>query len=92
MKEGYCVTSRKFKHVSRLDRPDWKEHMAIRHSPWSMKEGLSWVKCLGERGAEDHYRRVYSKDRKVVKSIRSYAKSHETITGFIPKEIANTLE
>ena len=51
--------------VTRVDRPDWKEHMAREHSPWDAKRGTDdgprWVRCLGD-GAADHYRRVYSMD------------------------------
>lgn len=61
-RQGYRFVSRKWGMVSRIDRPDWKEHMAISHSPWSLEEGLEWVALIGEEGAEDHYRRVYSKD------------------------------
>jgi hypothetical protein len=60
---GYRVTSRKHVMLSRIDRPDWKRHMANLHSPWSVDEGLEWVAALGDYHAEDHYRRVYSQDK-----------------------------
>jgi len=59
---GYRATSNRYKMVARLDRPDWREHMAIRHSPWSLEEGMKWVNCLGH-SATEHYLRVYSRDR-----------------------------
>lgn len=83
-KEGYCVTSRKFGIVSRIDRPDWKEYMAKQQRPWSLKEGLEWVEALGEQDAEDFYRRCYSKDKLTIGKRKAsfYPKSHTTITGF----------
>jgi len=65
MKKGYRVTSRKHRQVTRVDRPDWRDYMAVRHAPWDIEDGLEWVECLG-RGAADQYRRVYSKDTLVV--------------------------
>jgi len=77
---GYCVTSRKFGLISRIDREDWKEYMASKHVSGN---GMAWVKCLGEIGAEDHYRRCYSKDTLEIGSrARKLPKSHETVTGF----------
>lgn len=62
--QGYAVTSRKHRMVSRIDRPDWREHMAQSACPWDAKgEGMAWVAALGRAGAADHYRRCYSKDR-----------------------------
>ena len=59
---GYCITSRKWRMASRIDRPDWKEYMAEKHAPWNPKgDGMKWVNLLGN-GAGDHYRRCYSKD------------------------------
>lgn len=60
--QGYRRVSTKHQLVSRVDRPDWREYMAMRHCPHD-PEGLGnrWVMCLG-KGAADHYRRVYSKD------------------------------
>ena len=84
--KGYCVTSRKFGIVSRIDRADWKIYMAKKHSPWSLEEGLEWVEALGEAGAEDHYRRCYSKDSIETGSynkVKSFPKSHFTITGYV---------
>ena len=83
---GYCVTSRKFGLVSRIDRDDWKEYMALLYSPWSLKVGMDWVSVLGD-GAEDHYRRCYSTDTIEVGQSRakSFPKSHTTTTGYILK-------
>lgn len=54
---GYARTSNRYKMVSRLDRPDWKEHMAASHP-----DGMDWVNRLGDRNAADWYRRCLSKD------------------------------
>lgn len=59
---GYRRVSRRFGHVARVDRPDWREELARRHSPWDPEgEGMRWVNALGD-GAADFYRRGYSKD------------------------------
>ena len=84
MEMGYRVTSRKWGLVSRIDRPDWKEYMAKHHSPHSLEEGLEWVKLLGEAGAEDHYRRVYSEDTLEVPELaRQMASSCGAVTGAV---------
>jgi hypothetical protein len=64
MKQGYRRVSRKFCQLSRIDREDWKEHMAKIHIPWNFEKGMNWVKCLERQpgSAEDHYRRCYSED------------------------------
>lgn len=54
---GYRRVSRKYGMLARIDRPDWREHMAGQHV-----RGMEWVDNLGS-GAADHYRRVYSRDR-----------------------------
>jgi len=59
---GYRCSSNRHRIVSRIDREDWKEHMARKHAPWSFQEGIEWVEGLGDRAA-DHYRRVYSRDK-----------------------------
>lgn len=64
---GYRVVSRKHRCVARVDREDWKEFMAQKHSPWRIEEGRKWVECLAG-GAADFYRRVYSKDTLTVTS------------------------
>ena len=61
--KGYKRISSKYRIVARIDREDWKEYMAKIHSPWSVKDGMEWVKCLGEEQAMNHYLRCYSKDR-----------------------------
>ena len=52
-REGYARVSNKYGHVSRIDRPDWREHMAVGNT--------AWLEALGNRAA-DHYRRCFSKD------------------------------
>jgi len=61
---GYRRTSNRHGLISRIDREDWREEMARKHSPWSFEEGMNWVKALSftPGGAEDHYRRCYSRD------------------------------
>lgn len=56
VRSGYRSTSNKFRHASRIDRPDWKEVMAAGHPG-----GMGWVAGLGV-GAADQYRRCYTKD------------------------------
>lgn len=73
--QGYAITSRAFCMATRIERPDWRENMAIRHAPWSLSEGLKWVSLLGGR-AGDHYRRVYSKDKVTV---------HEDVRKYMPR-------
>jgi hypothetical protein len=85
---GYRRTSNAFGIVSRIDREDWKEHMAIRHSPWSLEEGMEWIKCLGESSAEDHYRRCYSKDniefgKRLAYKVKHIESSNGAPTGYI---------
>lgn len=53
---GYCITSRRGTMATRLDRFDWRAHMATKQP-----SGERWVKLLG-KAAADHYRRVYSQD------------------------------
>lgn len=67
---GYRCTSRRSRSAARLDRPDWRRHMAEEHTrgfTWPperrLEEGLRWVSLLGDRGAADYYRRVTTKDR-----------------------------
>jgi len=64
--EGYCITSRKHNMAARIDRQDWREYMAQMHTPWDPRgEGRDWVVGLSA-GAADFYRRVYSKDKKIL--------------------------
>jgi hypothetical protein len=66
---GYVITSRAGRHATRIDRRDWREHMAKEHAPWDPEgQGMDWVKCLdqGGHGAADHYRRCYSRDSIIV--------------------------
>lgn len=62
IRQGYRATSNRYKTVSRLDRADWRGHMAERHAPWSKEEGERWVNALGAYASE-FYMRVYSRDR-----------------------------
>lgn len=58
--QGYCRVSRRHMILSRIDREDWREHMARDHAPWDWKgDGMSWAT---RSGMADHYRRCYSKD------------------------------
>lgn len=64
--KGYYVISLKYKTVARLDRRDWKEVIARQNSPWSLIEGMRDVENL--HNPADIYRRVFSKDKKVLSS------------------------
>lgn len=85
IKKGFCLTSNKFGIISRIDRPDWKNHMAILHTPWSLEEGLRWIDCLGEMDAEDFYRRCHTKDKIELgmNKGKTFPRSHTTITGYV---------
>ena len=84
--QGYCRTSLRHGLVSRIDRPDWKERMAKQHAPWSHEEGLTWVRNMGS-GAEDQYRRMYSRDTlEVGKAVNQFPPSGGTVTGYRAKE------
>ncbi len=64
---------------ARIDRPDWKEHMA------RVGGGEQWVQSMGLGAAADQYRRVYSKD--VIQFAQCEAKTIPTSchdeTGFV---------
>lgn len=63
--KGYAITSRKYRSANRLDRPDWREHMAKSHAPWDPTgDGMSWVRSLDQHGhsAADFYRRCHGSD------------------------------
>ncbi|KVR21647.1 hypothetical protein WK13_34480 [Burkholderia ubonensis] len=85
--QGYCRTSNKWGLLSRIDRPDWQQHMAERHCPWSAEQGMKWVRGLG-KDAEDQYRRVYSQDSITVPRdvAKQFPPSGGTVTGYKPKE------
>ncbi len=53
---GYAITSRSSPCAARIDRADWREHMAASHQC-----GMDWVKNMGSRAA-DQYRRCHSGD------------------------------
>lgn len=65
---GYRCISNRHRMVSRLDRADWRDHMAREHTrgfkgdpDGNLEQGMKWVAALGG-GAADHYRRILSKD------------------------------
>lgn len=61
IEQGYCRVSRRHMILSRIDREDWREHMARDHAPWDWKgDGMKWATS---NGMADHYRRCYSKDQ-----------------------------
>ena len=74
---GYSVVSRRYQAVARIDRPDWRDVMAQDYAPWNLVEGVVWVASLGDRGAADHYRRVYSKDTLTVERINGLPNSSD---------------
>lgn len=66
---GYRPTSNKYRHLSRIDREDWRERMADFQTGGfsgcktkNREDGLRWVAGLAD-GAGDFYRRVISEDR-----------------------------
>lgn len=66
---GYAITSRRSRYATRLDRRDWREHMAMKHAPWDPEgDGMDWVNALDSHGhcAADHYRRCHSNDTIIV--------------------------
>lgn len=79
---GYARTSNRFGMVSRIDRKDWREHMASQHGG-----GMDWVKALGKKGAADHYRRCYSQDNLTIGSAaQRLPPSADGPTEFRPKK------
>ncbi|MFA7331066.1 MAG: hypothetical protein WC326_08340 [Candidatus Delongbacteria bacterium] len=60
---GYCITSRRYRHATRLDRADWREVMAKGHV-----SGMPWVMILGTQAA-DYYRRCHSRHKLIVPAI-----------------------
>lgn len=58
--KGYAIISRASCWAARIDRQDWREHMAASHA-----SGMQWVKALGA-SAGDQYRRCQSRDVIVV--------------------------
>lgn len=86
---GYRKISNNHQMVARIDRPDWREHMASCHSPWSFAEGMKWVQCLDNSNpgsAEDYYRRCHSQDRKTISAqvFRHIPSSGHDSVGYIP--------
>lgn len=61
IEKGYCIVCTQSPVlIARIDRPDWREHMADTNS-----KGAEWVFALGSTAAH-HYRKYYSKDVLVV--------------------------
>lgn len=62
---GYCRVSNRFRHLARIDRADWQEHMVRTHSPWlkgkEFEEELASI-SRRSRSSADYYRRVLSRD------------------------------
>lgn len=88
--QGYRCTSRRHCIVARVDRPDWREYMARKHSPWDPEgEGMAWVNALGASAA-DHYRRCYTKDKIQLRTRFKFfpGSSHDPI-GYMPREKAD---
>lgn len=84
--KGYCVTSRRHKTISRIDREDWKKSLAKSHAPWDINgEGMEWVNNMRERNAEDYYRRCISKDSLVINDVNGIPNSCNAVTGYRDK-------
>lgn len=85
VQQGYCRTSLRHGLVSRIDRRDWKEHMTKKRSPLSVEAALQGMGSIA--GAEDQYRRVYSRDtREVGIAVNQFPPSNGTVTGYRAKE------
>lgn len=57
---GYCRVSNKYLHLSRIDRPDWREYLAEQHAPRDPDgQGMRWSLSSG---MGNFYRRGESKD------------------------------
>jgi hypothetical protein len=86
MNQGYRRVSNKFCMLSRIDRSDWREHLAELHAPWDpLGQGKEWAALPF---AEDWYRRCVSKDVITVSSSVSRlvdTSGHDRI-GFVPKD------
>lgn len=87
-KQGYRRISRKYGMISRIDRPDWKEHLAAKHSPWDPEAGMKWVNGIGDGMAADFYRRVHSEDVLEIgaKEALSIPTSNHDPIGYVPKD------
>lgn len=58
--EGYCRISRKHMIIARIDRKDWRLHLARTYFPWDvMGHGMHWA---NSSSMDDFYRRCESKD------------------------------
>ena len=83
--QGYRCISRKHRIAARIDRPDWKQHMAARAMPWDADgAGMRWVNLMGAMAA-DYYRRCYSQDRVVLPfHANRFPSSSGDATGYVP--------
>ena len=84
--QGYRRVSNSCRMIARVDRPDWRLFMAKEHSPWNIDEGLAWIEGLGYRAASDYYRRVHSKDKKMVTTeiFKRIPSGGDSLCGFVP--------
>ena len=83
---GYCRVSRRFCHVSRIDREDWLDRLARHFAPWDPDgEGAAHVQGSGSPSINDYYRRVLSKDTLIVSSsvIRCMPSSGGSPVGYV---------
>lgn len=66
---GYCPGSNKYRIVSRIDRADWREHMAVEHTKGfsnrteAEAQGRRWVQGLGDASAASFYRSCVTEDK-----------------------------
>jgi hypothetical protein len=90
--QGYCRVSNRYGIISRIDRPDWKDSMAINHAPWSKEQGMKWVESMSLVDAEDYYRRCISIDTKELGHSMGmkFPQSAETKTGFVEIEAGSS--
>lgn len=58
---GYCRVSNNFRTLSRIDRPDWREVLAVAHCAWD-PSGAGMQAAMSSR-AGDSYRRCHSQDK-----------------------------
>ncbi|MEX3983656.1 hypothetical protein AB4Y45_32260 [Paraburkholderia sp. EG287A] len=85
IQQGYCRTSNKHGHVSRIDCADWAKRLTKERSPSRVYEAVRGMGGLAR--AEDQYRRVYSRDTlDVGRTVSQFPSSIGTVTGYRPKE------
>ncbi|HIF0636040.1 TPA: hypothetical protein ACXYQ5_005014 [Klebsiella pneumoniae] len=66
---GYCRVSNQHMMISRIDRPDWREVLAVHFCPHDPEEGMDRTYS---DGAADYYRRCLSKDKLTLKDKALY--------------------